>query len=82
MIDNKFPEVTFSKEHKKIMTLNQAEVRKRLIKVLNQLSYLGCLYSFKSACLDDCDVEVARKGSFIASKIAELYKSYEVSIAF
>lgn len=41
MIDGSFPNVTFSKEHKKIVVLDEREVKKRLIKVLHQLSEIG-----------------------------------------
>ncbi|XP_066260764.1 uncharacterized protein [Euwallacea similis] len=78
MIDDKFPEVTFSKEHRKIVTLNEIEVRKRLVKVLNQLSHNGCLYVLKATCLDDCDVEVSRKSATALVKLGEMLKFYHV----
>lgn len=43
MIDGAFPQVTFSKENRKIVTLTENEIRLRLKKVLNELSDLGCL---------------------------------------
>ncbi|KAL1488961.1 hypothetical protein ABEB36_014744 [Hypothenemus hampei] len=76
MIDNTFPEITFSKEHRKIVTLNEVEVRKRLIKVLNQLSQIGCLYVLKCACLDECDMEVSKKSSSATKMLVDLLKNY------
>ncbi|XP_021713383.1 uncharacterized protein LOC5574692 [Aedes aegypti] len=61
MIDGTFPTVTFSKEHKKIITLTNNEILLRLRKVLNELSLRGCL-GVLLACLDDrCDLEVLKK---------------------
>lgn len=35
VIDGTFPKITFSKEHRKIITLTETEIRKRLVKVGN-----------------------------------------------
>ena len=43
MIDGTFPAVTFSREHKKIITLTEKEIHLRLKKALNELSLRGCL---------------------------------------
>lgn len=79
MIDRVFPSVTFSKEQRKIVTLNETEIRRRLIKALNQLSHTGCLYVLKTACLDDCDLEVSKKAATAVSKLMKLLKMYQVS---
>lgn len=44
MIDGVFPQVTFSKEHRKIINLTPAAVQERLKKVLAELSQNGCLF--------------------------------------
>lgn len=46
MIDGEFPEATFSKELKKIITFDQLQIRKCLYKVLCKLSEIGCLTVF------------------------------------
>ncbi|KAJ8953909.1 hypothetical protein NQ318_019149 [Aromia moschata] len=78
MIDGVFPKVTFSKEHRKIVTLNEHEVRKRLIQVLNQLSETGCLAVLVTAMRDDCDVEVIKAATKITDKFVRLLKDYRV----
>lgn len=44
MIDGVFPQVTFSKEHRKIINLTPATIQERLRKVLVGLSQNGCLH--------------------------------------
>jgi BRCA1-associated ATM activator 1 len=60
MINGSFPAVTFSKEKKKIVTLNEKEIQLRLHKILNELSLRGCL-GILIACLQDSDLNVIRK---------------------
>lgn len=43
MLDNSFPNVTFSKEHRKIVALNETEIKKRLNKALDELARQSCL---------------------------------------
>ncbi|KAJ8928354.1 hypothetical protein NQ314_019084 [Rhamnusium bicolor] len=78
MIDGTFPKVTFSKEHRKIVTLNEPEVRKRLIKVLNQLSETGCLAVLITALQDDCDLEVSKTATKITKDFVKLLKDYNI----
>jgi len=75
MIDGTFPTVTFSKEHKKIITLTEKEIHLRLHKVLNELSLRGCL-GILVACLQDCDLEVIRKAIKIVDKIMGYLNKY------
>ncbi|KAJ8977091.1 hypothetical protein NQ317_003645 [Molorchus minor] len=77
-IDGTFPSITFSKEHRKIVTLNEPEVKKRLIKVLNQLSETGCLAVLVAALQDDCDVEVTKEATKITKDFIDLLKKYNV----
>ena len=43
MLDGHFPNVTFSKEHRKIVSLNENEIKQRLNKALDELSRQNCL---------------------------------------
>lgn len=43
MLDDSFPNVTFSKEHRKIMALNETEIKRRLNKALDELARQSCL---------------------------------------
>lgn len=75
MIDGAFPAVTFSKEHKKIITLNEREIHLRLRKVLNELSLRGCLGILVS-CLQDSDLEVIKKVVSILEQIMGYLNKY------
>lgn len=48
MLDDSFPNVTFSKEHRKIVSLNEAEIKRRLNKALDELARQRCLGVSKS----------------------------------
>lgn len=52
MIDGSFPTVTFSKEHKKIVTLTRREVRLRVAKVLAEVQQYG-YYGIILKCLQE-----------------------------
>lgn len=43
MLDGQFPNVTFSKEHRKIVSLNETEIKQRLNKALDELARQRCL---------------------------------------
>lgn len=43
MLDDSFPNVTFSKEHRKIVALNETEIKRRLNKALDELARQSCL---------------------------------------
>lgn len=75
MIDGVFPAVTFSKEHKKIITLTEKEIQLRLQKVLHELSLRGCLGVLIS-CLQDSDLEVIKKVTGIVEKIMGYLNKY------
>lgn len=75
MIDGAFPTVTFSKEHKKIITLTDKEIQLRLRKVLNELALRGCL-GIIIACLQDSDLEVVRKAVCVMKKFMGYLNKY------
>lgn len=43
MLDGSFPNVTFSKEHRKIVQLNETEIKRRINKALDDLAKQNCL---------------------------------------
>lgn len=60
MIDGVFPSVTFSKEHKKIVTLTEREIKLRLAKVLAEVQQYG-YYGVVLRCLrDEYAIEVLK----------------------
>ena len=75
MIDGTFPAVTFSKEHKKIITLTDKEIHLRLNKVLNELSLRGCL-GILVECLQDGDLEVIKKCVTVVQKLMGYLNKY------
>lgn len=78
MIDGAFPTVTFSKEHRKIVTLTEPEIQNRLNKVLLNLSDCGCLGVLLSTMQDNCDLQVARKSVEITKKLSEQLRKYNM----
>lgn len=78
MIDGSFPEVTFSKECKKIIVLNENEIKKRLTNFLNELNKIGCLEVLTKAIQDDSDFEVIEKSVEVIKNIVILLKKYKM----
>ncbi|XP_058457693.1 uncharacterized protein LOC131434697 [Malaya genurostris] len=76
MIDGTFPTVTFSKEHKKIITLTDKEILLRLRKVLNELSLRGCLGVLLACLQDDCDLEVVKDTVEIIQRLMSYLNKY------
>lgn len=76
MLDGHFPEVTFSKQHRKIVVLNDNEIKKRLSNVLKELNTNGCLEVLTNAIQEDPDYEVVRKGIEITKKFVKTLKKY------
>lgn len=78
MIDNAFPEMTFSMDSRKIIMLSETEIQKRLHKVLIELSQYGCLKVLMTAIQDDCDIDVVDKAVQVTKTFAELLKRYKI----
>uniref|UniRef100_T1PGU0 HEAT repeat protein n=1 Tax=Musca domestica TaxID=7370 RepID=T1PGU0_MUSDO len=76
MIDGTFPTVTFSKEYKKIVTLNEKEIKLRIMKVFHELSQRGCLGVMLKCLQDDCDLEVLKTAVCLIHTLLEQLKKY------
>lgn len=78
MLDGNFPPVTFSRETRKIVTLNEAEIQKRLIKILEELSAIGCLTVFVTLLHDETEVCIMDATLNIAQELYDILKRYNV----
>ncbi|XP_055677021.1 uncharacterized protein LOC129786200 [Lutzomyia longipalpis] len=72
VIDGVFPSVTFSKENKKIVMLNEREISLRIGRILDELSVRGCLGVLMECLKDDCDLAVVK----VAVEIIENLKTF------
>lgn len=78
LIDGKFPEVTFSTESKKIVRLNDYEIKRRLNMVLNELNASGCLQVLIKSIKDDPNIEVVETAVEVTKKFIELLRKHEI----
>ena len=76
MVDGTFPTVTFSKEHKKIITLTQKEIISRINRVSNELSLRGCL-GVLIACVKDESNEVVQTALPIIEQVLGYVEKYK-----
>ncbi|XP_044733633.1 uncharacterized protein LOC123296236 [Chrysoperla carnea] len=80
MIDGTFPDVTFSKENRKIIVLNENEIKNRLYKVLKYLSIHDCLTVLIYCLYDECDITVVNTALSILLKMKAWYNKYNMLI--
>lgn len=77
MIDGTFPQVTFSKEKKKIVTLTDKEIVLRIEKILSELSSCGCLAVLVHCLNDQCDMEVVKATVKLTKKLFNCFNKYD-----
>lgn len=75
MIDGKFPAVTFSREKRKIITLNQEEIHKQLSSILNELAQIGCLYVLNQS-MSDVNLKVEEQAYNVAKELIEILTNH------
>ncbi|EFN89501.1 uncharacterized protein LOC105184184 [Harpegnathos saltator] len=78
MLDDSFPNVTFSKEHRKIVSLNEAEIKRRLNKALDELAKQQCLGVLLVSLKDDSDFEVCKVSASIIGKLKSCLLKYKL----
>lgn len=78
MLDGTFPPVTFSRETRKIVTLNEAEIQRRLIKVLEELSTMGVLTILIKMLHDDTEVGVFVCALSLSQDLLDILNKYKV----
>lgn len=72
MIDGKFPKVTFSKEKRKIVVLDEKEVNKQLTSILNDLSEVGCLTVLHGCLSEESHTEVMSIANCMSTKLLNI----------
>lgn len=78
MIDGTFPSVTFCKDKRKIIVLNDKEIHKQLQIGMDNLSKTGCL-AVMVKCLNSTNSEVMDKAFKITNKVIEALDRYKFS---
>ncbi|CAK1596487.1 unnamed protein product [Parnassius mnemosyne] len=78
MLDGTFPPVTFSKESRKIVTLNEKEIQKRLQKTLEELASIGCLTVLVKLLHDESEVEIMESALSISMELYNILNQYKV----
>lgn len=77
VIDGAFPAVTFSRRHKKIVTLTPREIELRLHLILDELQVRGALGVLLECLGDDCDLEVVKLATKIAQRVESFLQQYD-----
>lgn len=78
MLDGTFPPVTFSRTSRKIVTLNEFEIQKRLLQVLDDLASMGCLTVLVKLLHEDMDVEIMETALSISQDFLNILSQYKV----
>ncbi|CAG9767934.1 unnamed protein product [Ceutorhynchus assimilis] len=83
MIDDDFPNVTFSKEQKKIIRLDEKEIRKRLFQAMDSMSKTGCFNVYRQILVNpDTPANVLATTITIITNFSKLLKRYDVTREF
>lgn len=81
MTDDVFPAVIFSKEQRKIIRMDDKEIRKRLFQALDQMSRSGCLGVFQHVLQSDSTPKQVQAATVaVVTKLLRLLQRYEVSL--
>lgn len=78
MIDGTFPNVTFSKEKRKIISLTESEVLARINKILTFLSDVNCLTVLIACLYDNYDISVVDTAVEIIERVELLFEKYNI----
>lgn len=78
MIDGKFPSVTFSKEKRKIITLDDREIEKIVISIMNDLSAIGCLTVLHKCLNEEWNIDVMELAYSVIKDLVQILDYYMV----
>lgn len=77
VIDGAFPAVTFSKEHKKIVTLTPKVIESRLNTIFEKLQNCGALGVMLECLNDECDLKVVQEARVCALRMEKFIQQYD-----
>ncbi|CAH2264777.1 uncharacterized protein LOC120629348 [Pararge aegeria] len=78
MLDGTFPPVTFSRETRKIVTLNDKEIQRRLSRILDELSSIGCLTVLVKLLHEDTEVDIMDAALSLSMELLDTLDKYKV----
>ncbi|XP_034935397.1 uncharacterized protein [Chelonus insularis] len=78
MLDGEFPNVTFSKEHRKIVTLDEREIKNLINKAMDTMAKQNCLGVLLLTLEDESDFEVSKNAANIIQELKGLLLKYNV----
>lgn len=78
MLDGTFPPVTFSRETRKIVTLNEQEIQRRLTRILEELASIGCLTVLVKLLHEENEVDIMDAALTISTELLEILYKYNV----
>ncbi|XP_043280572.1 uncharacterized protein [Venturia canescens] len=79
MLDGSFPNMTFSKEHRKIVALDESEIKRRLNKALEELAKQSCLGVLLATLEDESDFEVSKASAAIILRLKKFLLKYKIN---
>lgn len=77
MRDGKFPSVTFSKEKKKILTLDEQEIERQLTAIMNDLSSSGCLTVLLESMNEASEIKIMKHAHCMSKYLIEILDGYK-----
>lgn len=80
MIDGRFPSVTFSKEKKKIVMLNEREIEKIVVSILNTLSIIGCLAVLHKCLNEEWNVKVIELAYSVTNDLVQILNCHGIAL--
>lgn len=80
MIDGKFPSVTFSKEKKKIIMLNESEIEKILISIMYNLSIIGCLTVLHKCLNEEWNIKVVELAYSVTNDLVQILNCHRIAL--
>lgn len=78
MIDGKFPSVTFSREKRKIIMLNDREIEKIVISIMNDLSAIGCLTVLYKCLNEEWNIDVMELAYSVIKDLVQILDYYRI----